>query len=242
MNLPALGHSSMVAGAKLFLAAVSPLQSFLDQPGVAHEFCNRQAAAILANAGYTDAAQLMNSYMTELNAGVYWADKGWKNVCHYYEPAGGKGLWQFSHAIEAFDNYYRQALTLLSRGSIQDAVFFLGASAHLLQDLCVPHHARARIFNGHKEYESWVKQHFLQYAVNEQAVFASHGPIKRVLLANAAMAADLYDWVDLEQGGCKYHEVTRIALPEAQRTTATLLLQFCQAFQQTLQGSCIIVA
>lgn len=240
MNLPALGHSSMVAGAKLFLAAVSPLQSFLDQPGVAHEFCNRQAAAILADAGYTNAAQLMNSYMTELNAGVYWADNGWKNVCHYYEPVGGKGLWQFSHAIDAFDSYYQKSLTLLSRGSIQDAVFFLGAAAHLLQDLCVPHHARARIFNGHKEYESWVKLHYNQYAVKEQGV--PQGPIKRVLLANAAMAADLYDWVDLEQGGCNYHEVTRIALPEAQRTTATLLLQFCQAFQQNLQGSCIIVA
>lgn len=242
MNLPALGHSSMIAGAKLFLAAVSPLQSFLDQPGLAHEFCNRQAAVILANEGYQDAAQLIQSYLVELNAGVYWADKGWKNVCHYYEPVSGRGLWQFNHALEAFDGYYSRSLACLSRGGLPDALFFLGAAAHLLQDLCVPHHARAKIFNGHKEYESWVKEHYQRYALDQARDLHQQAPIAKILQHNAAMAADLYDWVDSEQGGLKYHQVTGIALPQAQWTTASLFLEFHKLQQQAVSSVCITVA
>nr|WP_092073642.1 zinc dependent phospholipase C family protein [Dendrosporobacter quercicolus]NSL47991.1 zinc dependent phospholipase C family protein [Dendrosporobacter quercicolus DSM 1736]SDM64725.1 phospholipase C [Dendrosporobacter quercicolus] len=242
MSFPALGNASMLLGAKVLLAAVSPLQGFFDQPGIAHEFCNRQAVTILARDGNTGYARLLSTYMTELNAGVYWADKGWKNVGHYYEPVGGRGLWQFSNALESFNSYYYRCLTALGGGKIRDAVFFLGAAAHLLQDLCVPHHARAKVFNGHKEYEGWVKAHYFSYAVDRFSGFNCRPDNQRLLLDNAAMAADLYDLVDSERGNARYHEVTAIALPQAQRATARLFEQFCQCVQSMASFKLITVA
>ncbi|MEG6586179.1 zinc dependent phospholipase C family protein [Dendrosporobacter sp. 1207_IL3150] len=226
MKLPALGTLPLVAGAKLILAAVSPLQRILDQPGITHEFCNRQAVTILANDGYCGYARFLNNYIAELNAGVYWADKGWKNVSHYYEPVTRKGLWQFNHAIDSFTDFYNQALEAAKLKKLSDAVFYLGASAHLVQDLFVPHHARAQLFNGHKEYESWVTQNYSKYAVFKGCLNIEYKDLKSTMVFSAATAADLYDYVNLAKGGSRYHDATSILLPQAQRATAGLFKHF----------------
>ena len=229
MYLPNLGHSLVVGGAKLVLTAVSPFQNLFDPPGITHEFCNHQALTILQHDGFELDAQFLTTYMTELNAGVYWADKGWRNVSHYFEPSSGKGLWQFATAIETFQSYYQQGLNNMYRKNYSQAVFFLGAAAHLIQDLCVPHHTRAKIFSGHKEYESWVQQSYNDYAIAENGIYSEDANIAVQLLGNAKVAADLFDWVDLDRGTMKYHEATTILLPLAQRSTAGLFMNFCAA-------------
>jgi hypothetical protein len=75
----------------LALAAISPLQAFIDQPGITHEFCNQQALQILRNDGLTRQADFFSRHLKELNLGVYWADKGWRNANHYFEPLTGRG-------------------------------------------------------------------------------------------------------------------------------------------------------
>jgi len=229
MNLPALGSSSVVAGAKLLLAAVSPFQSLFDHPGITHEFCNRQALQILSTDGLNNYAQFLAAHIAHINAGVYWADKGWKNVSHYFEPLTGKGLWQFANAIDDFSGYYQRALSHARSGNYSKAAFFLGAAAHLVQDLCVPHHARAKVFNGHKEFEGWVRQNYARYVVTGNGRYNDTLNSTSVLYGNAAVAADLYDWVNLDQGGTDYHEAAGILLPLAQRSTAGLFQQFCAA-------------
>ena len=143
----ALPISLAVGGAKLVLTAISPLQRLFDPPGITHEFYNHQALTILQNDGFELDAQFLTTYITELNAGVYWADKGWRNVSHYFEPLSGKGLWQFATAIETFHSYYQQGINSMSRKNYPHAVFLLGAAAHLMQDLCVPHHTRSKLFS-----------------------------------------------------------------------------------------------
>ena len=235
MYLPTLGHSLVVGGAKLVLTAVSPFQELFDPPGITHEFCNHQGITILHNDGFALDAQFLTTYMTELNAGVYWADKGWRNVSHYFEPSSGKGLWQFATAMETFHSYYQQGLNHMGRKNYRQAVFFLGAAAHLLQDLCVPHHTRAKIFSGHKEYESWVQQHYDDYAVADNGIYCEDSNLAtHHLLGNATVAADLFDWVDLDHGANNYHDATTILLTLAQRSTAGLFLRFCAASSNTI--------
>ncbi|WP_378954155.1 zinc dependent phospholipase C family protein [Pelosinus sp. sgz500959] len=226
MYLPNLANSLAVAGAKLVLTAISPFQKLFDPPGITHEFCNYQAIAILQNDGFELYAQILTRYITELNAGVYWADKGWRNVSHYFEPLSGKGLWQFTTATEAFNGYYQQAINNMHRGNYHQAIFLLGVSAHLLQDLCVPHHARAKVFSGHKEYESWVQQHYTNYAIADKGIYNDDSDLKTQLMNNALVAADLFDWINLDKGKMDYHEATSILLPLAQRSTAGLFLNF----------------
>ena len=234
MYLPTISHSLAVGGAKLVLTAISPFQKLFDPPGITHEFCNQQALQILHNDGFALYAQFLTTYMTELTAGVYWADKGWRNVSHYFEPSSGKGLWQFATAIETFQLYYQQGISNLHGKNYSRAVFFLGAAAHLMQDLCVPHHARGKLFSGHKEYESWVQQCYTHYAVESNHIMSKDATLASQLLGNAVVAADLFDWVNLDQGATDYHEATAILLPQAQRSTAGLFLKFCLASSHSL--------
>lgn len=210
----------------LVLAAMSPFQSILDRPGLTHEFCNRQAHLMLRNDGFAQYADFLSPYLAELNAGVYWADKDWKNVHHYFEPCSGKGLWHFTNAIDNFEIYYRLALKTARQYNLKKAVFCLGAAAHLLQDLCVPHHARAKLFNGHKLYEGWAQEHCGNYAVTTQGIYQEGLPPLSLIMNNAHIAADFFDWVRHEGDDTFYHKATEILLPLAQRSTAGLFLSF----------------
>jgi phospholipase C len=210
----------------LVLSAISPFQSVLDQPGLTHEFCNCQALAILKNDGFAKPAAFLSAYEFELNRGGYWADKGWKNAYHYFEPCSGKGLWHFSNAVEHFKLYYQLALKSAKRYNIKNAVFFLGAAAHLLQDLCVPHHVRIKLFHGHKPYELWVQERRGKYAVATQGIYQEGSSPSALLIDNAVAAADFFDWVRYEGDDAFYHKSTAVLLPMAQRSTAGLFQNF----------------
>lgn len=223
VSLPVL--QADLAGANLLLAIASPFQSLFDRPSITHEFLNRQAIIILNNDGFTHCAKFLQRFLTELNAGVQWADKGWKNVSHYYEPLTGKGLWQFATALDSFSVYFRAALTSARQHDFAKTAFLLGAAAHLLQDLCVPHHARARLFSGHKEYESWVKINHAAFAVDSQGLYPDNNDPYRLLISNALAAADYLEWLT-EENYTRFHTVTTHLLPLAQRTTAGLFARF----------------
>ncbi|HWR09437.1 zinc dependent phospholipase C family protein [Sporomusa sp.] len=224
VSLPAV-HADL-AGANLLLAAVSPFQSLFDRPSITHEFLNKQAIAILYNDGLEHCACFLQGFLAELNVGVQWADKGWKNVSHYYEPQTGKGLWQFATALDDFAIYFKAALSSARQHDLAKSVFFLGAAAHLLQDLCVPHHARAKLFSGHKEYEGWVKIHHASFAVENQGLYPDSKDPYGLLISNAFAAADYLEWVT-EENHTRFHTVTTHLLPLAQRTTAGLFERFC---------------
>ncbi|WP_425059728.1 hypothetical protein SCACP_03310 [Sporomusa carbonis] len=217
--------SITVTGAKLLLATVSPFQGLFDRPSVTHEFLNQQAITILRTDGVIHCADFFQKYLAELNAGVYWADKGWKNVSHYYEPGTGKGLWRFATALDDFSIYYNAALTSARQRDLAKGAFFLGAAAHLVQDLCVPHHARAKLFSGHKEYENWVKDNHASFVAQNEGLYLADTNPYALLVSNAAVAADYLDLVT-EENHTRFHAVTAILLPRAQRATAGLFERF----------------
>lgn len=210
----------------LVLIAMSPLQKIFDRPGLTHEFCNQQALSILRNDGFSNYADLLHPYMAELNLGVYWADKDWKNVHHYFEPCTGKGLWQFTNAVDNFNMYYELALRATKLHNFKKAVFFLGAASHLVQDLCVPHHAKAKLLSGHKAYEGWAQERYDKYAAQTQGFYNEGRPAASLLVSNAYMAADFFDWVKHDGDYTLYDKATSVLLPQAQRTTAGLFRHF----------------
>ena len=220
--------SAAETGLNLLLITVSPLQSLIDRPGLTHQFCNRQALHILRNDGFTHHADFFANYLTELNFGVLWADKDWKNIHHYFEPYSGKGLWQFANAIDNFNLYYEMASSTADRRDFKKAAFFLGAAAHLGQDLCVPHHARAKLFCGHSQYESWVQQHYAEYAVVSGGIYLEDQPPSFLLLYNANLAADFLPWLTPKNGETYFASTTAALLTIAQRTTAGLFWQFAR--------------
>lgn len=236
MNLQTLTTISAVGGVRLLLTTASPLQGIIDRPSITHEFCNLQAVKILRQDGLEHYADWMSQYMNELNAGVLWADEGWRNVSHYFHPITRKGLWQFSTAWEEFGQYMARAGKLMRRRNVRKAMFFLGAAAHLVQDMCVPHHTQLKMLTGHKQYETWAKEHYADYGVNTHGIYREGKPVRSMILHNALISADLLQWVQSGVSETSYHKATAILLPLAQRTTAGLFLQFCSSMGQNLRS------
>ncbi|MEN6566520.1 MAG: zinc dependent phospholipase C family protein [Veillonellales bacterium] len=226
LSLPVLKKASLIIGCRMVLTAVSPLQGIIDRPGITHEFCNRQALEILRQDGFTQCAAFLAQYSKQLNAGVYWADTGWKNAGHYFQPVSRKGLWHFDNARHDYYTYLRGAVISARKQDYGKAAFFLGAAAHLVQDVCVPHHARAKLFSGHKEYEAWAQEHYLTYAAASQGIYRNDRRNKDWIVVNATVAADLFDWVNSDRGNLAYHSASAVLLPLAQRSTAGLFQLF----------------
>ncbi|MBP2653230.1 MAG: zinc dependent phospholipase [Firmicutes bacterium] len=227
MNLRGVRIALSVGGSvKLLLAPAGIFQGLLDRPGVTHQFCNRQAVDILRNDGFVLTANFFENYLSELNAGVCWADEGWKNVSHYFDAGTRKGLWRFSTAVDDFRDYFGRSLQLARRSNWRKAVFFLGAAAHLVQDLCVPHHARGKLFAGHQQYEAWVEENYTKFAVNGAGLYNDKRHAHYLMVENANVAAEFLNWVEPGTSMQAYNEATAILLERAQRTTAGLFLQF----------------
>lgn len=215
-----------------FMTLAGGVQCWIDRPGLTHRFINRQTVRILMADGYAQESEWLRRHLTAFNRGAVWADADWKNVHHYFNPATKRGLWRFHSAVEDFAAYFGRALKMEENGDSQQAAFYLGASAHLLQDLCVPHHARSKLLDGHKEFEAWAACHRNEFKVSVGGLYYNGCDYVDWLYGNAEQAADLYDCVAGEAQGADYLQAAKILLPSAQRSTAGLLERFLQFSSQ----------
>lgn len=226
LDVGILRMAPVVAGVKILIMATSPLQVFFDKPGLTHEYCNTQAIYSLRYDGYSMYADILQRYQKQLNTGVFWADQGWKNISHYLVADSRKGLWEFSNAIKEFRSFYARAVRYTRAGDLGKGIFFLGAAAHLVQDVCVPHHAGGKLFDGHQEYESWAEIHRYQFRAGRNAIYKPHIPAQQWLIDNAAIAVDWLAKTTELSSETQFREATHCVLPLAQHSTAGLFQHF----------------
>jgi phospholipase C len=190
-----------------------------------HSFITDQARQILENDGYKKAAQVFNIFDEQLENGVVWVDKGLKSTCHYYDPDTGTGMWLWPNAAQKCADFFYKSLSLWQRKKHTMAMFFLGAATHLVQDVCVPHHAACKMFNCHLEYENWVEKRKKNYLVDCGGIYGISNKPEEWISENARLAKEYFHSVGngTQEG---YHKATKELLPRAQFTTAGFLLNF----------------
>jgi len=210
---------------KLFLAVGTPIQNLFTGNGETHYFCNRQALYILKNDGKIGYAQFLSKYLEIINRGVGWADKGWKNFSHYFDPVTGLGLGPWPDAKSECVHFFKKAESYWNVGSKKKSIFFLGAALHLAQDLCVPYHARGIAFNGHNEYEKWVQENYLDYSVYTDGIYKNNTP-EGYVEYNARISRLYLPYVLNASSKTSYRMATGILLPLTQRSTAGFLSLF----------------
>ena len=220
------GHPSSSLSGNWLLSLAGSVQHWFDRPALTHCFINRQAARILLTDGCTWEGSWLRRHLSSFNRGAVWADADWKNIHHYLQPLNRRGLWRFHSALEEFQSYFEKAVSAAKNADEKQAAFFLGAAAHLLQDLCVPHHAQAQLFDGHKEYETWAASHRHQYKAQAGGLYYTRQDPLAWLLQNAEQATSLYPRTAQGASEADYHQATQILLPLAQRSTAGLLERF----------------
>ncbi len=130
---------------------------------VTHQYCNDQALGILQKNGFIKEAMLLAAYYQQLQNGVIWADLNWKNIHHFLHPTTRRGFWHFSNAACDYQQFFSMAIKHIRQGCIESSIFYLGAAANLVQDMCVPHHAKCQLFDGHKRLSKVFLLHFLGY-------------------------------------------------------------------------------
>lgn len=218
-----------ISAARLVLAAVGPAQSLIQSPALTHYLCNQQSLRILYNDGYQKQALYLSLYLDYLNKGVDWADSGFKNMSHFFHPQTNKGLYGWTNAIRECNIYWNKALRNWQNNSPEKALFFIGAAIHLVQDLCVPHHALGVLFDGHHDYEEWVEKNRTIYKVEKKGRYNLGDKPVDWLTENALIASEMYPLVRLGESEQRYHEATLELLPRAQRVTAGFLLCFLES-------------
>ncbi|KJS17200.1 MAG: phospholipase C zinc-binding protein [Peptococcaceae bacterium BRH_c4b] len=220
-----VAFSWSVSTATKYISSVSlPVQGVKGASST-HTFINESGSQILHNDGYSRAAHLFRIFAGQLDGGVVWIDKGLKSTCHHYDPDTGGGMWLWPSAAEKCLEFFNRALALWRDKKHARAMFFLGASAHLVQDVCVPHHASCKVFSGHRDYESWVEKRKDNYRVDRSGIYDIAGSPEEWVAENARQAKDCYDLVS-KGSPEEYHQATQLLLPYAQRTTAGFLLHF----------------
>jgi len=206
---------------KLLLASVGPLQYFLDSPGVTHVHCLEQAYIALQNDGKEDVATLFKAHHATLTKGLYWADRGWKNVNHFYSHKEGIIIWP--GASGECQYYFNKAFTFLPN-NVDKGMFFLGAALHIVQDMCVPHHSLGILFDGHKEFETWATDNWDRFPT-ANGLYLPYSHPAQWIDYNAQVSASLYPLVS-QDNGCSeesYIKASEILIPLTISTSAGFL-------------------
>lgn len=215
---------SLHAVTKLLLAPVGPLQFFLDSPGKTHIYCLRQALDLLIQDNRVQTAKVFQRQVKWLEKGLLWADQGWKNVCHFYYRPEQQGSLMWPGASAECQHYYNQIAVNLKK-DVAKGMFYLGAALHLVQDMCVPHHAAGALFNGHKEFEKWAQSNWCKYPTARNGRYLKFTHPSQWIEYNAGISKD-YFYLVAKDHGCNeqsYGVAAQELLPLTIETTAGFL-------------------
>ena len=190
-----------------------------------HTFINEQAGKILFNDGYIKVFKFFNMFASQLDEGVVWVDSGLKSACHYYDPDTGSGMLFWPSAVEKCSDFFSKAMNMWQRKKHNHAMFFLGAAVHLVQDLCVPHHAVCKVLGSHLRFENWVEKRKFNYRVDIGGIYDLSDNPRDWIVENAKYSKNYFFKVE-DNSPEGYHVATTALLPRAQQTTAGLLLLF----------------
>lgn len=209
---------------KIILVAGSPIQKIIDRGGETHIYINNQALQILKNDDKSFTVSIIEGYKQYIDMGNLWADKGWKCFAHYYNQ-NGKGIIPWISAFTECSNYFEAALFFWKMDKCQKAMFYLGAAAHIIQDMCVPHHAMGIAFNGHRKFESWAMLNKNLFKAKNSGLYNAYPNLKELINSNSESARKYYDDVS-EYNTNGYMKAAKELLSLSQKTTAYLFDYF----------------
>ncbi len=214
---------------KYTMKAINPIKkAVMTTECFVHKAINTQAIIILKNDNKVAQYELFTKYISDLNLGVVWADQDFKSSGHFYNPVKDRGLYGNTNALTLAKNYYAFAIGFWNSRENKKAMFFLGAAAHLVQDMTVPQHANIKLLQEHHKFEKFVRDTFYEtpdYLVEKKGCYLSsiedfitHNSISTIK-ANRILSR-------IEDENERFSALGKYSIPLAQRTTAGLFMMF----------------
>jgi phospholipase C len=214
---------------KGIFVAVNPIKNkILKTHCTVHKFIMIRAIQILKNDGYEDEYMFFSKHIKELNGGVTWADQDFKSSNHFYNISKGKGLYGFSDALTECKKYYNRSLEYIKEDDIKRAMFYFGASCHLVQDVTVPQHVNNKLLKSHRNFELWIISKLMSdYSFEAKEGTILYDSIEEYIKNNAIMANSTYAKnLNIESRDERYAKIATIILKESQRTTAGFMVKY----------------
>ncbi len=214
---------------KISLFPLTPLQARIDPPSPVHGWLLERALQTLRQDGLVDTALFFSSFQAELNNGLLWADKGWKNFSHYCQ-AEHKYWPRASHEAEG---YYAKGLNTFDK-NVPKTFFYLGATLHIIQDMTVPHHAAGVLKDGHQEFESWVMMHWNDLGPSQHGCYRAYQKPSEWIRYSVSLAKPYLPLVSLSHGATvsSFTEAARFLVPLSIRVSAGFLVMAHAALRQ----------
>jgi phospholipase C len=239
--MPTIVENSYGKIFKYTMKAINPLKkAIITTECFVHKVINNQALLILKNDNYLEQYNLFSNYIAELNLGVVWADQDFKSSGHFYSPFKGRGLYGNTNALILAKNYYRFAVSYWNSGNVKGAMFFLGAAAHLVQDMTVPQHANVKLLKEHHKFEKFIRDTFYdipEYLVSDNGFYLeSVEDYIKYNSVNAIRANKRLSYIADEEE--RYYTLGKYTIPLAQRSTAGLFMTFYKDVQENEKKIC----
>lgn len=202
-----------------------------------HVHLNLKALTILFNDKYIKEYNLYSSYIESINKGAIWADQDFKSSNHFYNPIKKKGLFGRKNAMELAKEYHKKAIDLWNKGRPNKAMFYLGATIHLIQDMTIPQHANIRLLDNHHQYEKYVIRTYnniKEFNIESGAYLLDS--IEDYIRFNTRVALKIYKkFKNIKDDEVRFYRTTRCSLPLASRTTAGALVLFYKEINENQQ-------
>ena len=176
----------------------------------------------------------MLKYIDNINDGVVWADQDLKSSNHFYSPITKRGLYGNSNAKNECESYYNRALNEFILGNTKEAMFYLGAACHLVQDVTIPQHANVRLLNNHRSFETWIirmHKRFHRFTVYRGGIYLNS--IGQYIELNSREAIKTHEkYSHIEKEHIRFYKITSVILVMAQKTTAGVMVKFYYDMQR----------
>jgi phospholipase C len=214
---------------KYTLSAVNPFKKIVIRTECRiHKLINIQALTILKNDGFEDAYSFFSDHIFQINQGAVWADQDFKSSGHFYNPVKKRGLFGNKNALSLAVEYYTKALNCWHSNDTDKSMFFLGAAAHIVQDMTVPQHANIRLLNSHRQFESFIQRNYLystKFIANRGGYYMNR--IEEFVKCNARVAIKIFlKLKDIENSEKRFYTISKFILPLAQKSTAGCFMRF----------------
>jgi len=208
-----------------------------------HDFCLEQGAIIARSDGQLPAYSLDNldSLVENMKQGSHFADFGSMRAfarasfrSHYLKPKSHRGyLPGLPNAGQVCERFTALAKLFWSQGIYDRGAMYLGAAAHLVQDLANPFHTTTRNLREHTEWERSMED-YQRFAFYQGGVYNFRG------LDHHYSDDSAFGWVDYNahksakqlrkvinqlDAGCADEALEKM-LRDAQRTTAGFISFF----------------
>ncbi len=210
--------------------AVNPIKkSIIKNDCKIHLHINQDALDILNMYGYEEEYEFFLKHIHNVNRGLVWADQDFKSYHHFYNPKERRGMYGYEdNALTVARKYYYKALKYAALNEYNKSMFYFGASCHIIQDLTIPQHAKGKLFDNHRQFETYVK-------LNYKKIDKLKSMEKPIILKDIEAYADYnstnalrvdYMYQEIKNVKTKFYLTALKIVPLAQKTSAGCMIMF----------------